>query len=292
MTTGSGTGRIASSGAPIHHVIVVRDHGVGASRPHQPPGETRRLFREGGGGAGGVGSGCAAGSGGAGPWAAAGSGRSSVTVRPLMSSTADSGSTERNSHPASLSPCLTPVAVLRVSSNKIAIRLFLPIIVPTRVKGGAARRKRLCDHARGWRRSGGHGCLAGVARSGEERPIARRGELRKGNGPKRIAPRREFGRRAPRVGRGFAVHIGPGAFGLDRGERNRGRSRLGQARDLAGKNSDPGEGERRASHWDSRHCPDTTTRTRMGAPSASPNAWGACIARFSTKRYGIPASRS
>lgn len=67
---------------------------------------------------------------------AAGSGRSSVTVRPLPSNIAERGSTERNIHPESLSPSLTPVELLSASLKKIAIRLFSPMIVPTKVKGG------------------------------------------------------------------------------------------------------------------------------------------------------------
>src|SRR5271165_3002014 len=69
---------------------------------------------------------------------AVGSGRSSVTVRPLPSTIAERGSTERNVHPDALSPSRTPVAVLEFSSKKIAIRLFSPMIVPTRVKGGVS----------------------------------------------------------------------------------------------------------------------------------------------------------
>ena len=82
-------------------------------RPPQPPYRTlraRRPFRQGGAEAGGAGLSCAA-----------GSGRSSVTVRPLASNVAERASTERNVHPESLSPSLTPVAVLRDSSKKIAI---------------------------------------------------------------------------------------------------------------------------------------------------------------------------
>ncbi len=69
---------------------------------------------------------------------AAGSGRSSVTVRPLPSNIAERGSTERNIHPESLSPSLTPVELLSASLKKIAIRLFSPMIVPTKVKGGVS----------------------------------------------------------------------------------------------------------------------------------------------------------
>jgi hypothetical protein len=59
-------------------------------------------------------------------------------VRPLPSTIAERGSTERNIHPDALSPSRTPVAVLELSSKRIAIRLFSPMIVPTRVKGGVA----------------------------------------------------------------------------------------------------------------------------------------------------------
>ncbi len=45
---------------------------------------------------------------------------------------------ERNIHPESLSPSLSAVAVLSVLLKKIAIRLFSPIIVPTRVNGGVS----------------------------------------------------------------------------------------------------------------------------------------------------------
>jgi hypothetical protein len=67
---------------------------------------------------------------------AVGSGRSSVTVRPLPSNTTERVSTERNIHPEALSPSRTPVEVLELSSKRIAIRLFSPIIVPTSVNGG------------------------------------------------------------------------------------------------------------------------------------------------------------
>jgi hypothetical protein len=68
----------------------------------------------------------------------AGFGRSIVTMRPPPSKTAERDWTERKIHPEKPSPCLTPVAVLEVSSKKIAIRPFSPIIVPTRVKGGSS----------------------------------------------------------------------------------------------------------------------------------------------------------
>ena len=223
---------------------------------------------------------------------AAGSGRSSVTVRPLPSNIAERGSTERNIHPESLSPSLTPVELLSASLKKIAIRLFSPMIVPTKVKGGV---------------SGAGGCTATVGvGAGAAATVGVRGRRdAEKSGRSRVAESFEMGmahkgfpvvesssRRASGVGRRFSAHVGPGAFRLDCGKRDRGRLRLGQACDLARKNCDPGDGERLASHWDSRHCPDTTTRTRIGAPSASPKACGACIARFSTKRYGMPASRS
>ena len=57
-------------------------------------------------------------------------------MRPLPSNIAERVSTERNIHPEALSPSRTPVEVLELSSKRIAIRLFSPIIVPTRVNGG------------------------------------------------------------------------------------------------------------------------------------------------------------
>ena len=57
-------------------------------------------------------------------------------MRPLPSNIAERVSTERNIHPEALSPSRTPVEVLEFSSKRIAIRLFSPIIVPTRVNGG------------------------------------------------------------------------------------------------------------------------------------------------------------
>lgn len=69
---------------------------------------------------------------------AAGSGRSSVTSRLLPSKTAERDSTERKVHPEVRSPSLTPVEIFDVWSKKIAIRLFSPIIVPIRVKGGSS----------------------------------------------------------------------------------------------------------------------------------------------------------
>jgi hypothetical protein len=87
------------------------------------------------------------------------------------------------------------------------------------------RCRRLRDHSRSWR--GGDRRRPRAARRGEKRAIARRRELRNGNGPQGIPRCREFGRRVSGVGRRFAVHVGPGAFGLDRGKRDCGRSRLG-----------------------------------------------------------------
>ena len=147
------------------------------------------------------------------------------------------------------------------------------VLADDRSNQGERRRlrcRRLRGHSRGWR--GGDRRRPRAARRREKRAIARRRELRNGNGPQGIPRCREFGRRVSGVGRPFAVQIGLGAFGLDRGKRDCGRSGLGQACYLARKNCDPGDGERRASHWESRHCPDTTTRTRIGVPSASPKA--------------------
>ena len=59
-------------------------------------------------------------------------------MRPLPSNIAERGSTERNIHPELLSPSLIPVVVLSASLKKIAIRLFSPIIVPSKMKGGVS----------------------------------------------------------------------------------------------------------------------------------------------------------
>jgi hypothetical protein len=49
--------------------------------------------------------------------------RALLTVRPLPSNIAERGSTERNSHPKSLSPFVTPVAVLRVFIRAVSGRV-------------------------------------------------------------------------------------------------------------------------------------------------------------------------
>src|SRR5271165_643410 len=111
---------------------------------------------------------------------AVGSGRSSVTVRPLPSTIAERGSTERNVHPDAVSPSRTPVAVLEFSSKRIAIRLFSPIIVPTRVNGGVSG-------ATGWT-TGVGGCAGAPATVGGG---GRRDE--ENNGRSRVAESFEIG---------------------------------------------------------------------------------------------------
>ncbi len=142
-------------------------------------------------------------------------------MRPLPSNIAERGSTERNIHPESLSPSLTPVEVLSASLKKIAIRLFSPMIVPTRVKGGVSG-------AAGWR--GQRSALAPARRrpSASAAGATRRkaGDRGSRRASKREWPTRDLpvvessGRRVSGVGRCFAVHVGLGAL----------RSRSRQAR--------------------------------------------------------------
>ena len=166
-------------------------------------------------------------------------------MRPLPSTIAERGSTERNVHPDALSPSRTPVAVLEFSSKKIAIRLFSPMIVPTRVKGGASC---VLTTAVGGGGAGAAATAGGGGRRDEEN-----------NGRSRVAESFEIGMAHkglpaaggsaagdPRIGRQFAGQARPGVLDLDRSPRDFVKSRTAHAFGVGGQTPGDGHGDRKA----------------------------------------------